>query len=111
MSAEDTAEREPFAVEPGWTGVYLIDGPGPTFRLLTYADGTVRFEHRCDRGERGVIICAPTLQIGSGHTLAYGPCQRPECNGVHEAPTVTPSILCPDCGTHGFITDGRWIEA
>jgi hypothetical protein len=23
--------------------------------------------------------------------------------------TVTPSILCTGCGTHGFITDGQWV--
>jgi len=23
--------------------------------------------------------------------------------------TVTPSILCHGCGTHGFITNGAWI--
>lgn len=23
--------------------------------------------------------------------------------------TVTPSILCTGCGTHGFITNGAWI--
>jgi hypothetical protein len=22
--------------------------------------------------------------------------------------TITPSILCPDCGLHGFVTDGTW---
>lgn len=25
--------------------------------------------------------------------------------------TVTPSILCPDCGLHGFVTDGVWRAA
>jgi hypothetical protein len=23
----------------------------------------------------------------------------------------TPSILCPDCGTHGFVTNGQWVAA
>ena len=23
--------------------------------------------------------------------------------------TVTPSILCSGCGTHGFITNGAWV--
>lgn len=104
-------EREPFVVEPGWEHADIIDNLGPIYRLLTYADGTVRFEHRCDRGDRGTIICAPALQIGNGHTLTYGPCPRPDCQGTHETPTVRASISCPDCGTHGFITDGRWAEA
>lgn len=25
--------------------------------------------------------------------------------------TVTPSLLCRDCGTHGFITAGAWVPA
>lgn len=25
--------------------------------------------------------------------------------------TVTPSIRCVECDTHGFITDGRWVPA
>jgi hypothetical protein len=25
--------------------------------------------------------------------------------------TVTPSILCTGCHTHGFITDGKWVTA
>jgi hypothetical protein len=83
---------------------YIANAGRPSYRLLTYADGTARFEHRCDRGERGTIICAPALQIGNGHTLTYQP-------GMHDAPTVRPSILCPDCGTHGYITDGRWADA
>lgn len=24
--------------------------------------------------------------------------------------TVTPSVLCKSCGTHGFITNGKWIS-
>lgn len=99
---------EPFAVEPGWTNAYLIDNLGPTYRLLTYADGTVRFEHRCDRGDPGVIICAPTLR---DHTITQTPCPNPPCQWTHDTPTVRPSILCPDCGTHGFITNGRWTDA
>jgi len=25
--------------------------------------------------------------------------------------TVVPSLLCPHCGNHGWITGGKWIEA
>lgn len=82
-------------------GAIREDHLGPDMSLLTYDDeGTdVRFRHRCDRGHRGVIICAPRLQIGAGHTLT-----RNEVG----APTVRASVLCDDCSTHGFVTDGRW---
>lgn len=98
-------------VEPGWEWCDIIRRPGMCdVRLLHYADGTVRFEHRCDRGERGVIVCAPALQIGSGgHTLTHA------SDGDHYnprgKPTVSPSILCDDCGTHGFIVGGWWRDA
>lgn len=99
----------PMVVEPGWVGVDIITRvPDKTFRLLTYADGTVRFEHVCDRSERGVILCAPALRIGNGHTLTRNDTKTR--NSPEGEPTVNPSILCPDCGTHGFITEGRWSE-
>lgn len=99
MSSEVLA----FVVEPGWESCDIVKQvAGPSFRLLYYPDGSVRFEHRCDRGERGVIICAPALQIGRGHTVTKPP---------GGAPTVRASVLCPDCNTHGFITDGRWHAA
>lgn len=25
--------------------------------------------------------------------------------------TISPSILCGSCGTHGYIRDGRWLAA
>lgn len=91
-------EPEPFCVPPGWSRADFIASRGASYRLLTYPTGEVRFEHRCDRGERGTIICAPALD--AAHVIT----------GEQE-PTVTPSILCPDCGTHGFITNGRWSNA
>lgn len=96
-----TAEKGvPVLTPPGWEHSEFIQNvAGPSYRLLTYPDGAVRFEHRCDRGDRGVIICAPALQIGNGHTLT---------RNDRGLPTVRASILCPDCETHGFITDGRW---
>ena len=29
----------------------------------------------------------------------------------HDPLTITPSILCGECGLHGFITDGQWVSA
>jgi hypothetical protein len=93
-------EREPFLVEPGWTESVFIPNPGgPTYRVLFYENGTARFEHRCDRGDRGTIICAPLLQLDTGgHRIVK-----------RDPLTIEPSILCPDCQTHGFIREGRWV--
>lgn len=79
-----------------WT---IVSELGRHWRGSTF-HGIVRFEHVCDRGARGVIVCAPELQIDAGHTLT----------GTADGPTVTPSILCDDCGTHGFITNGVWRD-
>lgn len=91
------------AVEEGWTrSTFVHNYGGPSFRVLWYPDGTARFEHRCDRRDRGVIICAPRLQtdIDGGHRVVR-----------NDPLTIEPSILCPDCGTHGFIREGRWLSA
>jgi len=85
----------------GYSETWTLAGtPGRHWRGSEF-HGIVRFEHVCDRGSRGVIVCAPELQIGAGHTLTGGD------NG----PTVRASILCEDCGTHGFVTEGRWADA
>jgi hypothetical protein len=57
------------------------------------------FAHRCDRAERGTIMCAPRLDATGHHIDATDPL------------TVSPSILCRDCGTHGFVRDGKWVAA
>lgn len=81
------------------TVIANLNGPG--IRLLWREDGQPRFEHRCDRSasNRGVIICAPSLH--DNHVIT----------GLRSKPTVRASIACPDCGLHGFITDGRWVAA
>lgn len=69
--------------------------------LLTLASGWYAFKHTCDRGKRGVIICSPELTPGpDGHKIT----------GTVSI-TITPSILCQDCGTHGYITNGKWVAA
>lgn len=95
---ENAVIAEPFLVLAGWERSVFIPNPGgPTYRLLYYPDGQVAFEHRCDRGDRGVVICAPMLRLGAGHSITQ-----------EDPVTISPSILCPDCGTHGFIQNGRW---
>jgi hypothetical protein len=101
-------------VEPGYDHAIEIGEDRPLmsneYRLLFYPNDRetgqpdVRFEHTCDRGTRGIIRCAPRLtninQPG-GHQVT----------GPQDSPTVRASIMCDDCGTHGFITEGRWEPA
>lgn len=65
--------------------------------LLFMADGTVRFRHVCDRSARdaGTIVCSPALS--DLHTVRSD-----------DPVDVSPSILCSDCGTHGYVRDGAW---
>jgi hypothetical protein len=78
--------------------------------VLFMDDGTHLFSHVCDRrpsnpnrsarfrSNAGVIRCAPALDP-TGHQI------------VSPDPlTVSPSILCLDCGLHGFVREGRWIS-
>lgn len=74
-------------------GVTMLRYPGDPLDPASW-----RVRHRCDRGPRGVIVWAPTLTPGpAGHV-------------VHSTDplTITASILCGDCGLHGFVTEGAW---
>ena len=80
-------------------GAIRIVPLGGDMAVHFYADGTATFAHRCDRGDRGVILCSPLLQLhNGGHRIVTA-----------DPLTVSPSILCGDCGTHGFVTDGVWM--
>lgn len=85
-------------VERGWTRkVHAAAG----INLLFYeATGEWRFEHVCDRSARGagVIICAPLLS--DMHVIV-----------TLDPLTITPSIMCSDCGTHGLVRDDAWVPA
>lgn len=68
--------------------------------IYTDDGGTMRFEHRCSRANRlddpgEPLLIAPAITL---HVI----------KGPMEHLTITPSILCTDCGTHGFVTDGEW---
>lgn len=88
--------------------------------LFVYSN-EFRFVHICDRGERGIIVCGPVLQTANGaHQVLLRPTDSTDFldptlpitpGGSVFDVTVTPSILCEDCGTHGFITNTKWKEA
>ncbi len=93
-----------------WNDVTVIPNPGGRdFEVLWLADGTgARFEHLCDRSStgRGSIVCAPEMRFvdgldGQAHHILVS----------RNPVTIRPSVLCSDCGTHGFITDGQWVQA
>lgn len=76
----------------------MIDHGG--VQSVHYPDGTIRVRHTCTRPRDGVtLIVAPELTI-PGHTVIS-----------LDPVTISPSILCDDCGLHGFIREGRWVPA
>lgn len=88
------AERVTVATIAGEQGTNDLD-------ILFMGDGEVRFSHVCRLARSGMVMrIAPRLQIGNGHTI------------VNRDPlTIVASILCGDCGVHGFVTEGRWVSA
>lgn len=84
--------------DDGWDRA--IDVGGGVRLLVTDVPAWDRFdvmvEHTCkDIGHGERIVVAPGLSPGHRVTQL-------------DPVTITPSILCPDCGLHGFITDGTW---
>lgn len=76
-------------------------GVGLGIEILFMQDGTVRAAHDCKLvGDEKRLRCAPALMIGQGHTIV-----------TREPLTIVASILCTDCGLHGFVTNGAWIPA
>ncbi|CAN5424083.1 hypothetical protein BH09ACT9_BH09ACT9_00610 [soil metagenome] len=77
---------------------------GHDIQVLFYEDGTVRVAHDCRSvvGTHGDarFRCAPRLQLGNGHEIV-----------LRNPLTIFASILCDDCGLHGWVTRGEWSPA
>lgn len=80
---------------------------GSGLAVLVYAEplapAELGFRHTCaswpdEREADGTFtkVVAPRL---TNHTVT----------GPEDALTIRPSILCPNCGLHGHVTDGRWV--
>lgn len=89
-------------LEDGTIGTQDSSPPVITLGVGAF-EGYVHFHHDCINGygdafrSRGSI---PLLPHARGWTLVSA-----------DPLTVTPSVLCIACQTHGFITDGKWISA
>lgn len=89
----------------GWDGLLDL---GDGLALLHYppeedqpAGHAYAMKHPCQRADDLVLIVAPRLDL---HTIGEGSIQGGDI-------TIGPSILCPDCGLHGYIHAGRWEPA
>ena len=82
----------------GWTKETAV---GNGIVALYYPDGSIGISHECLLPRSGYhVLYAPKLQLDNGHSITE-----------LEPLTVTPSILCGECGLHGFITNGKWVGA
>jgi hypothetical protein len=83
--------------EPLWRS--STPAPHRFVTALRYNDGTIRVRHHCKVIDGLQLVVAPALQLDGGHRI------------VQSSPlTVEPSVLCPDCGLHGFIRQGMWVS-
>lgn len=81
----------------------------------------MRFAIDRERGIRSFIDEHPRPDgagqcSGSGRMLYAGQVRpadgAPYWTVVSDEPlTLTPSLLCPACGDHGWVKDGRWVPA
>ena len=81
-----------------------VDGPG----IL----GAIVEHHICKNSEgepyegQGLVAIDPRVLKDSPHwTIQAGEV------GSFVGLTLSPSILCRNCGLHGYIRDGKWISA
>lgn len=71
---------------------------GLGIELLYLVNGEIRFAHTCKLiGDDERLRCAPLLH--QQHIVTPPPV------------TITPSLLCDDCGLHGWITASTWSPA
>lgn len=96
---------------PGWSDrIVLVNEPAadPSEKaMLVYPDGKVAFEHICVK-EAITVLCAPFLRLIEDP----GSFAAPEGNHFiqqWDPITVAPSVLCPDCGMHGFVSSATWL--
>lgn len=96
-------DKWPWGLEEGWI---ILDEKGDHLLRITsmHDEGLYGFTeaHRTATGE----WCAASIaRPGKG-------AGQPEWDVISEDPlTLSPSILCRRCGNHGFIREGKWVEA
>lgn len=103
---DDVTVTVPHDCTPSYGPTVRRHDLGSGIELVEHTDGTIRFHHPCksieyvDDDEVHTLRCGPAL--APGHLVVW-PAGGP--------PTVSPSVLCPDCSTHGFVVDGAWRSA
>jgi hypothetical protein len=73
---------------------------GHDLQVLVMVNGQMRFSHVCHLRGGHTLRIAPLLQLEAGHRVEQ-----------MDPLTISPSILCEDCGLHGFVREGSWTSA
>lgn len=73
---------------------------GPA-QLVLGDDATLRLRHLCSRRNIDGLERVVAPAIGAQHVV----------QGPWERLTLSPSVVCPDCGLHGWVRDGAWQPA
>lgn len=75
-------------------------------------EGTTGYIEGHKRPDDGTDCEGSVMLKGHGHGKRADGSNIPEWERVKDSPlTLTPSVLCTDCGAHGWIKDGKWKDA
>lgn len=87
-------------------------GSNHNLHLIVAAEGGPVIGYAIDHKTLEGAECSGTLAIeGAGGFDATMP-RWTLVEGVPTYPlTLSPSVLCPRCGDHGWVRDGKWIPA
>lgn len=78
---------------PGYADILPLSGEPSYIRLLITDTGRLRLEHVCNlNGKRRAVVQSMPMH----HIVQPSPL------------SLQPSVHCPTCGLHGYVTDGQW---
>jgi len=102
-----TENNELYDLGNGTTAVWLTSSDGHAVGLIEY--------HVCDDEKNNKGLAPGLFGKAVMLDLGYGPTQTWTVEageaGVWEGLTLSPSIACPWCSHHGWIRDGKWVDA
>jgi hypothetical protein len=94
------SKTEDLGLGPG--GYERIVDHGSNIQTLWYADGRIKFRHICRLIDGTRRVLAPET---------FGPEHKAHAMVSRDPLTLSPSLLCRQCGLHGWIRNGRWEAA
>lgn len=105
MSTSYPGREDEFDLGNGYSFAWMTNGADQVIGLIETHPrrGQIEPPHGETCGGYVAWIADEHSHVTADHHLARGG------PGEEDHLTVTPSLLCPTCGNHGFITDGKWV--